>query len=384
MKKIAVLTTNRADFGLLKPIVEKLVMNGEIDTRLIVTGAHLSRNYGMTVQEIEESGLPVDVRIPILDTSDTPSGISRTMANALSSFASYFETSMPDALLVLGDRTEVLAVCIAAVNQRIPIIHLYGGETTEGAVDECVRHSITKMSLFHFTATQEYRRRVIQLGENPERVFVVGAMGVENALNIIPLPKKELENFINQPIAKPLVVCTFHPVTLETATAGIQIKEVLSALEQFPQNFYLWTKSNSDAGGKMINQILEEFVKTHENACLVDSLGAERYLSALSYASFVLGNSSSGLAEVPSFGIPTINIGDRQKGRIRGPSVIDCLPERKSIISAIELAESADFRSVAQMRINPYGDGNTSSRIVSIISDLLKKDLNIKKTFYDI
>ena len=383
MKKLVVLTTNRADFGLLRPVIQKLRKKESLDVRTAVSGSHLSPEFGMTYREIEEAGIPIDRRIEILLSGDTPSAISKTMALAVMGFADYFEERKPDALLVLGDRYEAFSVCIAAVNARIPIIHPYDGETTEGAVDECYRHSITKMAMFHFTATEEFRQRVVQLGEDPSRVFLVGAMGVENALHFDPLNDAEFEKLTGINDERPLVMCTFHPVTLESDTAGLQIRKLLSAVEQFPGYFFLFTKANSDADGRIINQCIQDYVNTHENAVLVDSLGARGYLTGLRKASFVLGNSSSGLAEVPSFGIPTINIGDRQKGRIKAASVIDCAPETDAIIAAIHKAEDPDFRSVCSLRVNPYGDGNTSSAIADRIEELMKNDLNVKKSFYD-
>lgn len=383
MRTLAILTTNRADFSLLNPLIQRLMEKEDLEVRVLVTGAHLSKEYGYTVKEIEEAGLPIDVKIEILENSDTPAAVSETMANALNGFASYFERRKPDALLVLGDRTEVLAVALAAANARIPVFHLSGGETTEGAMDEYVRHCLTKIARYHFTATEEFRRRVIQLGEHPSRVFSVGALSVENAVYSQRSTKEELESFLHHEITKPLAVCTFHPVTLEEGTAKVQIKEILKAIESFPNMLFLWTKANSDVGGRTINRILEAYAETHDNTVLVDSLGSARYLCALSMAEFVLGNSSSGLSEVPSFGIPTINIGDRQKGRPRAPGVIDCPPECDAVIAAIQKASSAEFRKLAAERINPYGDGNTSSKIADKVDELMNGDLNIRKSFYD-
>lgn len=385
MKRICVLTATRADYGLLAPIIRKLIEYDDLDVRVAVTGAHLSPEFGMTVKEIESDGIPVDRKIPILLSSDTPSAISKSMGLAVIGFADYFDELQPDALLVLGDRYETLAVACAAMNARIPIFHLYGGETTEGAIDEGVRHALTKLSNVHFVANEEFRRRVIQLGEAPERVFIVGAMGPENALNMPKLSLPELEDSLGVRLGKDYAVLTFHPVTLEANSAEKQTDELIKAILHYPGITFLCTKANADAEGRVINTKLEKLAEEAENVFLFDSLGAKRYLSALSYAAFAIGNSSSGLAEVPSIGIPTVNIGDRQKGRMRGPSVIDCEPNEASICAAIGKAVSPEFRAVAEKRENPYGDGHASSHIAEIVHDQLINDrIKLKKKFFDI
>ena len=385
MKKIAVLTATRADYGLLSPVIRKLMNYEDLDVRVAVSGAHLSPEFGMTVTEIHGDGIPVDREIEILLSSDTPAAISKSMGMALIGFADYFTDTKPDALLVLGDRYETLAVACAAMNAQIPIIHLYGGETTEGAVDEGIRHALTKLSNIHFVANDEFRRRVIQLGESPDRVFKVGAMGPENALRIPKMTQKELEDSLGCKLGDRYAVLTFHPVTLEYNTTEAQTDALIEAISHFPDITFLCTKANADAEGRIINRKLEEYSEKRTNVYLFDSLGAKRYLSALQFALFAIGNSSSGLAEVPSFGIPTINIGDRQKGRMQGESVINCLPDAESIRAAIEKALSAEFRSVAAKAENPYGDGNTSSKITEIIHDLLVHEkLDLKKKFYDL
>lgn len=385
MKKLVVLTGTRADYGLLSPIIKKIMAFGDIDVRVVATGTHLSPEFGMTVSEIESDGIQVDRKIGILLSSDTPSAISKAMGLAMISFSDYFEETQPDALLVLGDRYETLAVACAAVNAGIPIIHLYGGETTEGAVDEGFRHALTKFSCIHFVANQEFRNRVIQLGEAPDRVFIVGAMGPENALNMPKMSLNELEQSLECTLGEKFAVLTFHPVTLEHHTAEAQTEELISAMEQYPDITFLCTKANGDADGRIINARLQDFSERRGNIYLFDSLGAKRYLSALSYALFAIGNSSSGLAEVPSFGIPTINIGDRQKGRMQGKSIINCAPEAASISKAISRALSPEFRQIAAAASNPYGDGNTSSKIASVVHDhLINNRLFLKKKFYDV
>ena len=384
MKTITVLTATRAEYGLLSPIIKALKECPEICTKVVVTGAHLSPEFGLTYQEIEKDGIEIDKKIEILLSSDTPSAISKSMGMAMIGFADYFAELKPDALLVLGDRYETLAVCCAAMNERIPIIHLYGGETTEGAVDEGIRHAITKLSYIHLTSTDEYRRRVIQLGESPDRVFTVGAIGIENALKQLLLTKEELENSINVKLDKQYAIVTFHPVTLEDTSAAEQCRELLSALEVHPELTFIITKANADADGRVINKMFEEYANSHSNVKVFESLGAKRYLSALKYAKMVIGNSSSGLVEAPSFGIPTINIGDRQKGRLKASSVIDCKPQKEDILKGMRIAGSDEFVKSLSKTINPYGDGNTSKKITKIIVNFMKESIDLKKTFYNI
>ena len=385
MKRLSIVTATRAEYFLLAPIIKKLSARPELDVRVCATGAHLSPEFGLTVRNIEADGIPVDKKIEILLSADTPSAITKTMGMAMISFADYFEQLRPDALMVLGDRYELLSVCCAAMNARIPIIHLYGGETTEAAVDEAVRHAITKLSCLHFTANETYAKRVVQMGESPDRVHIVGAMGPENAIHMEKMTKAELERSLGVKLGKKYAVLTFHPVTLENSTAEAQAGELIEAMAAFPDISFVCTKANADADGRIINTLLEKYAAGRDNVYLFDSLGSKRYLSAVQGAEFVVGNSSSGLSEVPSLGIPTVNIGDRQKGRLRGPSVIDCEPDAVSIRNAIKKAMTPEFREIAAQRINPYGDGNASSRIAEITSAALTSDsLFVKKRFYDI
>ena len=384
---ICVLTTTRADYGILRPLLLALSKDGSLDLRLLVTGTHLSEAFGMTVREIEADGFSIDARISILENgSDAPGAMSHSMARAIEGFGSYFQDCRPALLVVLGDRYETFAVCAAAVSVCIPIAHLHGGETTEGAMDECFRHCITKMSYLHFTAAEPYRRRVIQLGEDPARVFNVGGLGVENALHTDFLTPEQLESDLRFPLLqKPYVVTTFHPVTLEPGSAEAQLEELLASIASREDLHFLITKSNADTGGQSINERLDIFKKEHSHCHVVVSLGMRRYMSALKYALCVLGNSSSGLLEAPSFGIPTINIGDRQRGRIQAESVLNCRPEREDILRALERACSPDFRKKAAAARNPYGDGNTSGRILEMIKrTLLAGSLDLEKWFYDI
>lgn len=384
---ICVLTTTRADYGILRPLLFRLEKDSAFELRVAVTGTHLSQAYGMTVGEIEVDGIPIDRKISILsEANNTPEAMSRIMARTLEGFSAYFESRRPELLIVLGDRFETFAVCAAAANSRVPIAHLHGGETTEGLLDECFRHAITKMSYLHFTSTEPYRKRVIQMGEDPGRVFNVGAMGVENALQVQHVPRDELESYLEFPLyRKPYVVVTFHPVTLELESVDEQIENLLAAISEREDLNFLITKSNADLGGQHINRILDAFAGTHKNCCVVSSLGMRRYMSVLADAACVLGNSSSGIVEVPSFGIPTINIGNRQRGRIQAGSVINCLPVKEEILRALELAQSKKFRAKAANVVNPYGDGKASERICEIIKNTLSAGkIDLRKAFYDI
>ena len=379
MKKVAVVTATRAEYGILRPLIFRLKEEQEICLQVIATGTHLSEKYGNTQVEIEKDGINIFRKIPILEEGNTAYDISCTMANALRNFALYFKEEQPDLVIVLGDRTELLGICAAAMNERIPIAHLHGGEVTEGAVDDCIRHAITKMSYLHFPATEEYRKRIIQLGEEPERVFNVGALGVENILHTPLLSYEEICKQAGIPKDRDYVVMTFHPVTLEKATARAQTEELLKAIEQQKDWFYLITMANADVGGDIVNQMLQQFAEKKENIKLVPSLGMVRYLSAVKYSRFVLGNSSSGIIEAPSLGIPTVNIGDRQKGRLMADTVISCEPRCEDIVDAMRLADRTGHR-VSTI----YGDGNTSEKIVTIIKDFLfHEKINLKKTFYD-
>lgn len=386
MKSIAVVTSTRAEYGLLSPLIRRIQQDSALSLRLLVTGTHLSAAHGKTVREILQDGVPIAQEIPILAEGDDAQAMSQTMANALGAFSAYFAREPADMAVLLGDRYEICAVAAALANARIPIAHLGGGDTTEGALDECYRHSITKMSYLHFTACETHRKRVIQLGEDPSRVFNMGGLSVENMMGLDYLSREALSESINFDLCSyPYAVVTFHSVTLEEDMEEAQFEELLTVITARSDMRFLITKANADAGGGRINERLDDFVKTHSHCLAVPSLGMRRYLSALKHASFVMGNSSSGIVEAPFFGIPTVNIGDRQKGRLRAQSVIDCPPEADAIAQAINKAMSPEFREIAARVNNPYGDGNTSARIVETIKDFLYHgDIDLKKKFYDV
>ena len=325
MKQICVLTATRAEYGLLKNLIEKLQQELEFCVNVVVTGMHLDKAFGETYREIEQDNIPIYAKIPILSEQDGAVGVSETMANAIVKFGHFFAEKKQDLLIVLGDRYETMAVCIAAMNAQIPIAHIHGGEVTEGAIDDAIRHSITKMSYLHFTSTESYRQRVIQLGEEPERVFCVGALSVENILNQKLMEKKELEESLHFSLGEKYCLVTFHPVTLENSTELEQIGELLQAIDEMSEYHYIITKANADAGGRLINEHLEEYARVRgDRVYLTESLGRLRYLSAMKHCSMVIGNSSSGILEAPVMRVPTINIGDRQRGRIQADSVLNC------------------------------------------------------------
>lgn len=382
MKKVCVVTGTRAEYGLLYWLLKEISADDELKLQIIVTGMHLSPEFGLTYKEIEKE-FKINKKIEILLSSDTSIGISKSMGLAQISFAEAYEELKPDIAIVLGDRYEIFSAASAAMIARIPIAHLHGGETTEGAFDEAIRHSITKMSHLHFTATDDYRNRVIQLGEDPKRVFNVGAMGIENIKRLKLLSKSQLEKAIDFKLNKKNLIVTFHPVTLEDHTAKIQFKELLGALDELKDTNVIFTKANSDTDGRIINEMIDEYVSKNSNTTAFASMGALRYLSALRFVDGVVGNSSSGLLEAPSFKIGTINIGDRQKGRIKAQSVIDCEPIKEDISKAFKKLYSKRFQERLPKTLNPYDNRSTSQKI---IKEIKKADLNtiLKKSFYDL
>lgn len=387
MHDICVVTGTRAEYHLLYPLLKKLEESKVYNLKLAVTGSHLSEKYGNTYKDIEEDGVSIDVKIPILSNGDATTDINTAMSKAIVGFDKYFGGTNVDLVFILGDRYELLSVAIAAMNHKIPIGHISCGDTTEGAIDECIRHAITKMSSILFTSCEDYRRRVIQLGENPNRVFNVGSLGVENALFVKRMSRKELSENLNFDLTGKFAVLTFHPVTLEDDTAGSEFQQLLDSLDNFPELKIIITKSNADTGGLLINQMIDEYVSKHSDRVIsVYNLGLVRYLSAIAIADAVIGNSSSGIMETPSFAVPTVNIGDRQKGRLQAKNIINCVPQKEDITVAIAKAISDEFRNEVRDTISPYGNGNTSTMIMERLGYFFchPEIFPLKKSFYNL
>lgn len=385
MKKVCVVTGTRAEYGLLKPVINRINQDKELELYLVATGAHLSPEFGWTYKEIEQDGYIINKKIEMLLSADTPNSIVKSMGVEMIGMAEVFTDAQPDMVLILGDRYEMLVVAASAMIHRIPIAHIHGGETTEGAIDEAIRHGITKMSYLHFASTEIYRNRIIQLGENPKRVFNVGALGVESIKEIQVLDKEELEESIDFQITPNTAVVTYHPVTLEAQSSEEQFSNLLRALKEKTELRYIFTKANSDPGGKIINQMIDDFVaENKDRSAVYASLGQVRYLSVLRYCNMVIGNSSSGIVEAPSFNIPTIDIGNRQKGRIAADSIIHCETDSRSISGAISKALDDGFRRSLAYVKNPYEGKNTSLKIVNTIKSFLNHGIDIIKEFYDI
>ena len=382
-RKVCIVTGSRAEYGLLYWLIKEVEADKNFKLQLIATGMHLSSEFGLTYKEIEKD-FKIDKKIDMHLSSDTSAGISKSMSIAQTSFAKAYIELKPDIVVVLGDRYEIFSAVSSAMISRIPIAHLHGGEATEGSIDEAIRHCITKMSHLHFTATEEYSKRVIQLGENSKRVFNVGGAGIENIKRLKLLTKVKFEKSINFKLKKKNVLVTFHPVTLEVKTSKKHFQELLNSIDELEDTNIIFTKANSDADGKIINQMIDKYIsKNSDKSIGVASLGQLNYLSALQYVDFVIGNSSSGLLEVPSFKIGTINIGDRQKGRIKADSVVDCLPNKKSIKKAIKLVYSKKFQKFLKDVKNPYGDGCASKKIIKVLKSVKLENI-LKKTFFDI
>jgi UDP-N-acetyl-D-glucosamine 2-epimerase, UDP-hydrolysing len=383
MKKIAVVTATRAEYGLLSPVIKELRKQETDDLRveLIVTGTHLSDKYGRTIEEINDR---VDHEIEISIASVSELDISKNQAEALVKFTELFIKEKYNALLLLGDRYETLAIAIAAGNTRTPVFHLCGGDTTEGSIDEWIRHSITKISYLHFATNKESRKRVIQLGEDPSRVFNYGSASIDNILTVADMSKAEALESIGLTDCR-YAICTYHPVTMEDGSVDVQIEEFLNALRAFPDLQFIVTKSNADQGGARINELLDAAEPEIGNLHVFTSLGVRRYLSLMKYSEFVLGNSSSGIIETPAFQVPTINIGDRQKGRLQAESIINCGASAEDIISAINKAMDDEFKEVCKNVVSAYGDGHAAEQIAMKSIDVVRSEIiNLKKTFYDI
>ncbi len=382
-RKIAVITSCRADYGLLRWVMQGLKDDPKIELQIIVTGMHLSPAYGFTYKAIEDDGFKIDEKIEILSASNSNIGVTDAMALAMMGVTKAINKLEPDLIVLLGDRYEIFACAAAALVCRIPIAHLNGGEVTVGAFDEAFRHSITKMSHLHFVATSEYKSRVVQLGESPERVFLVGGTGIDNVKRLNLLSREDLESSLGLDFGSKSLLITFHPATLSSESPERQMEELLAALSVLTDTRLIFTMPNADPGGQEIARLIHDFVKKHRNANAFDSLGQLKYLSCLAQVDGVIGNSSSGLTEVPTFGIGTINIGSRQLGRVQDSSVINCEPRTSEIIKSINKLYSADFQSKLGSTINPYGEGGASTEIVKILTQIPLEGI-IEKTFYDL
>jgi len=380
--KICVFTGIRADYGLLKPLMKAIQQDKDLTLQLLVSGMHLSPEFGNTIDEITKDGFKIDEKVEILLSSDTETGVVKSTGLGLIGYADSLNRLKPDMVVVLGDRFEALAFTFASFVKRIPIIHISGGEITEGAIDDSIRHSITKFSHLHLVATKEYKKRVIQLGEEPWRVFNVGEIGLIGMKNGL-LTKEEFEKSINFKLNKKNILVTYHPETVDNKNNIKNFQEILKALSCLTDTNIIFTKSNADNGGREINNMIDEFVKKHKNSIVFNSLGRKRYLSALQYVDIVLGNSSSGIVEAPSFKIATINIGNRQKGRIKANSIIDVKANKNEILEAINMVYSNRFKKVLQDVVNPYEGEITLEDVLEVIKQFTKEQL-LNKKFYDI
>lgn len=382
--KICIATGTRAEYGLLKPLIEEISTDDDFTLQLLVTGAHLSPEFGLTYKQIEADGYAIDAKVEMLLSSDTAEGITKSMGLGMIGYADAFKRLSPDLLVILGDRYEMLAVASTALIFRVPIAHIHGGELTEGAYDDAIRHAITKMSALHFTSTEEYRQRVIQLGEQPGYVFNVGAIGLDNFRSLKLLSKNDLEKELSIKFNRYNYLVGFHPETLSESSVEEQFNELLAAIDTQEESFFIFTKANADTNGRIINQMMEAYVRAHpEKSVLFASLGTLRYLSVMKQVTAVIGNSSSGILEAPSAPTGAINIGERQKGRIQADSIINCRANKEDISRAIDEVKSDLFSVKLKEIVNPYGNGTTSGQIMQIFKSFSTDTLK-QKTFYDI
>ena len=382
-RKICVVTGTRAEYDLLRWVMEGIRTTPGLELQIIATGMHLSPEFGLTYRDIERDGFQIDTKVEMLLSSDTPVGLTKSIGLGMIGFGDALSILRPEIMLVLGDRFEIFAAATAAMVARIPIAHLHGGEATEGLIDEPIRHSITKMAHLHFVAAEEYRRRVIQLGEQPDRVFFVGGLGIDNIKKLRLLGREELEVTLGFKLGRKNLLVTFHPVTLENASSQIQMEELLVVLDTLVDTHIIFTMPNADTDGRALMNIVEQYVTQHSNSRVFTSLGQLRYLSCMKYVDGMIGNSSSGLIEAPSFRIGTVNIGDRQRGRLKAASVIDCLPERTAIRGAIERLYAPEFQEILRSVRNPYGDGGASEQVVATLANVSLGDI-VKKRFFDL
>jgi len=382
-RAVCVVTGSRAEYGLLRWLMQEIRDDSRLRLQVVVTGMHFAARFGTTYREIVADGFEIDAKVDMLLDADDPVSVTKSIGRGVIGFADVFQNLQPDLLVVLGDRFEILAAAQAAVFAQIPIAHIHGGELTEGVIDDSVRHAVTKMSQLHFTAAEPYRRRVIQMGEDPARVFNVGALGVENVKRTEPLSRKDFESAIGMPLGDFPLLVTFHPETLDRDRDG-SIVALLAALDQFLEGRIIFTSPNADSGGQAIADAIDRYVGVRsERATLCRSLGHTHYVTALAHVRAVIGNSSSGIIEAPAAGVPTVNIGDRQKGRLRSASIIDCEAKTPAIAEAIRRALSPEFQRIAKATVPTYGVGDAARRIHEILATAPLGQL-ARKAFHDV
>lgn len=381
-RKVCVVTGSRAEYGLLRWVMQGIKDEPTLTLQVIATGMHLSPHFGNTYREIEGDGFVIDRKVEILTEDDTPVGIAKSMGKGMIGFADALNELCPNLIVVLGDRFEIFSAVAAALVARIPVAHIHGGELTEGLIDDPIRHSITKMSHLHFVAAVDYQKRVIQLGESPNSVFNVGGLGIDSISKTKLIAKEHVESQLQFTFQERNLLVTFHPVTLEDDTAKEQFSELLSALDEYPDLGLIFTMPNSDPGGVVLFDLIKAFVRNRKNAICRTSLGGKLYLSCLAQVDGVIGNSSSGLLEAPTFKIGTINIGDRQRGRLTCSSIINCDATKNEITTAIAKLFSSEFQQNLETVVNPNGVSGASKRVVDVLVNVKTKDL-LKKFFYD-
>lgn len=381
MRTITVVTGARSDYGIYRPVLRRIAADADLRLELMVTGMHLSADFGMTVDQIEQDGYEIRDRIECLMASDSPQGIVQSTAVGLLGFSQAYARRKPQLLVTLGDRFEMFAAVTAALPMKIPIAHLHGGESTEGAIDEAIRHAMTKMSHYHFASTEEYRQRIVQMGEDPERVFLSGAPSLDNIADVRTLSVEDLNRRFGLRLAAPPLLVTFHPVTLEYERVAEQVDELIAALEEVRMPV-VFTFPNADTNGRIIIERIQEFVRHHEDASAAVSLGTEGYFSVMRHAAAMVGNSSSGIIEAASFELPVVDIGNRQRGRVHGRNVIHCDCGRDSIAESIRKAVSPVFRDSLRGMQNPYGDGTAAERIVQRLKTVPLDESVLFKRFH--
>jgi len=383
MRSIGVVTVGRSDYGIYLPLLRRIQQDPDLQLHLIVSGMHLSPEFGLTVKAIEDDGFQINERVEMLLSSDTPEGIAKSMGLGTIGFAQTYAHFRPDILVVLGDRFEMHAAVVAALPFKIPVAHIHGGELTEGAIDEAIRHSITKMSHLHFVATKVYAQRVIQMGEEPWRVVTCGALSLDNLRTTHLLTREEFADKFSIALPEKFLLVTYHPVTLEYEQTEWQVRELLTALDAIGLPV-LFTMPNADTGGRIIRRLIDEFLSKHPDSKKIENLGIQGYFSVMALAVAMVGNSSSGIIEAASFILPVVNVGNRQKGRIHGKNVIDVGYTRAEILTGIKKATSPEFRASFSNLVNPYGDGHAAERIVDRLKKVKLDDRLLQKHFYEI